>query len=492
MKKGVLLFIFFLLSGYAFFSVKTIEAASLTSVSNTITTSRPSASAPLNANQAASATQVTIVDNGSIYLASDSATFRQDTGETIDTGKNVASTSAAISGTRIIYFSNTVTNTHHKGDPVVVPVSAMHTISFRTISAVPTLGTITIAFPTLLANDSNNTASPSASTFQFNGLSDTNVKINGTSGANTFTGTYTNPTAGTSPTIQIALTGTTTIAASTTVTILLGCSSATGAACNTQIPTIINPTKTAAAGTADTWTMNITTRDVTNSTDLDTSRIKIGTIESVQVRASVDPTLTFSIAGIANNVAVNTGNTTGCTGLDTTNAGNASTATVIDLGTLGNTPTATGARVSNIAAQLLTVTTNASNGYSLTATSSGQLINPANGVAINSNTAPAVFPNGAPWFGIHPCGLDVTAATWNTTTQACNTYITGSADPICKYAWPTSATSVSLASDTSGPIGNTIVTGNGLTTVEYAAGIDASIPSGIYTTVITYVATPTF
>src|SRR3989344_1865548 len=180
---------------YVLFPVEKTNAATLANFSDTISTSRPSASTYLNANQAASATQVTVVDNGSIYLASDSATFRPDTGETIDIGKNVASMSAQIAGTpntRIVYFTNTVTNTHHAGDPVVVPITAMHTVKFTTIASVPTLGTITLTFPALTSGDANNAASPSATTFQLNnltgaaGTTTTNIVINGLSGAATF------------------------------------------------------------------------------------------------------------------------------------------------------------------------------------------------------------------------------------------------------------------------------------------------------------------
>lgn len=51
---------------------------------------------------------------------------------------------------------------------------------------------------------------------------------------------------------------------------------------------------------------------------------------------------------------------------------------------------------------------------------------------------------------------------------------------------------ITIASDTVGPIGNSLVAGNGLVSMSYAAGADAAVPPGQYTTVVTYVATPTF
>ncbi len=486
MKRSILslglIYIFILF----FLSAKTSYAATLASVSDTITTSRPSASAPLQTGNAANDTQVKILDNGSIFLASDSATFRPDTGETINTGVNVSSMSAQISGTpntRIVYFTNSngVVNTHHTGDPVVVPITAMHTISFRTVAAIPTSGKITITFPALTTGDANIAASPSATTFQLNALSDTNVKINGLSGAATFTGTYTNPSNGTSPTIALALTGTTTIAASTTVTILLGCSANSGASCTTQVPTIINPTKTQTAGTADSWALTITTTDVTNSIDLDTAKIRIGTVESVQVQATVDPTLTFTIASVADAGNVKAGNTTGCTTTDTTNTGIASTATTVNLGNLSS-------GAINLSAQLITISTNAQNGYSLTATSSGHLINPATGFWIADSTTPTVMTAGTPWFGFRPCGLNIVTSSPAWAASSTNT----GGGTGAKYAWPTQTSSLALASKSTGPIGNSITAGDGLVTIEYASTVDVTVPAGIYSSVITYVATPTF
>lgn len=453
------------------FLVKKSQAASLTSVSDTITTSRPSASSTLNANQAASATQVTIDDNGSIFLASDSAVLWNDTGETLNT-VTVASMSAAntpSSNQRIVYFNSTAANTHHAGDPITRATSTMHKVQFTAPNAIPSSGKIVITFP----GSAVNTASPSASTFSFNGLTTANAAANI---SYKLDGTATCTFAVSAP--AITCTTSAALAAATTITFLIGCadSSTNETACTTQSPRLINPTKSAAAGTADTWMLTIKTQD-SNSVDIDSGKTKIGTIESVQVSAQVDPTLTFTIAGINNATAINTGNTTGCTNTEATNAGNASTATTVGLGTLGSPQI-------NIAAQLLTITTNGINGYALTATSSGHLINPATGFWIIDSTTPTVMTAGTPWFGVHPCGLDVATGTWASGATG------GGAN--AKYGWPTQTTSVSLASDSTGPIGNSLTAGNGLVSVEYAATVDASIPSGAYLTVITYVATPVF
>jgi hypothetical protein len=278
------------------------------------------------------------------------------------------------------------------------------------------------------------------------------------------------------------------IAAGTTVSIHIGCTAQSGGTCTTQAPRLINPTKAATAGTADVWKVRVETQDASDAT-IDNATVSIGTIDSVEVRASVDPTLTFTIAGVSNGVDANTGNATGCLATEDTNAGNVSTATLVNLGVLANTPTAIDTQVGNVAAQLITISTNATGGYNLTATSSGQLQNFATGYAIDSVTTPAAFPNGLHYFGLNACGLDVSTGTWG--ANNCETEITGSSNA-CNYGWPTKTTAVTLATDASGPVGNAIAAGNGLTTVRYAAGVDARVPAGEYQTAVTYVATATF
>ncbi len=442
-----------------------VHAASLASPKDVISTSRPSASAPLASDQTANATQVTILDNKSFYLASDSAILQLDTGQTQNT-VNIASMSAAgtpSSGDRVLYFTNTAANTHHAGTSIVTNITALHTISFTTTTAIPLNGKIVITFP----GGASNIASPSATTFSFNNISTANLQ------ANNATCTWAVSAPSITCTVGGAITG------GTTVTILIGCSAQSGGACTTQVPTLINPTKTAAGGqgaattTADAWKISLQTQDASSVT-LDTATAAVGTIESVFITASIDPTLTFTIAA-----AINNGNTTGCTNSELTNSGTGATGTNINLGTISSATI-------RISAQTLTISTNAQNGYSLTATSSGHLINPANGNWVADSTTPAFMTAGTQWFGIHPCGVDVVTATWGSGATG------GGAN--AKYGWPTQTTSVSLATKASGPVGspNPGPTGAGIVSVEYAATVDVTVPAGTYQTYVTYVATPTF
>ena len=438
---------------------KTARAADLPGAKDTISTSRPSAAAPLAADLPANSSLFTFDDNGSKYLASDSAKFFPDTGETLET-QTVASSSS-----NTVYLATKTTSSHHKGSVVMVPVTATHTISFTTASLVPSNGLIKVIFP---VGNTTNAASPSASGFSFNGLSSNNLSISGaTCGSWTIT-----PASGlVQCNLNVAIT------APTAITITIGA--------GTSGPVLINPTKSATAGTADVWAIQLQTTENSGAV-IDSTRVRVGTIESVNVYATVDPTLTFVIQGINAGSSVNFGNNVGCGDTEPINTGINSTATDVNLGLLNSTKV-------SISAQLITVSTNGYSGYVLTATSSGHLIDPAIGYWIpdaqntptaNDTPAPVVLTAGTPAFGIHPCGLDVNGSTWGTGPTG------GGAG--AKYANPSPTYYYTLASDSTGPVGNAITPGNGLTSIAYAATVSIVVPAGNYRTAITYVATPSF
>lgn len=491
-RKLILSGVFFVL--FLILSARHSYAASLSNAKDTITTSRPSASAPLDANQAASDGQLTIKDNGSFYLASDSAILQADTGQTLNSVV-VASMSAAntpAANQRVVYLGSTPANTHHNGTAVIVPITAMHTISFTTATAIPIGGKIILTFP---GTTGVNTSSPSASTFSFNGM------VNGTSSISYkihASGTATCTTLVVSaPSITCTTTGAI-VPAGTAVTFLIGCADANTntATCTTQAQRLINPTKSAAAGVADIWKVAITTQD-SGSVTLDSSTIAIGTIESVTVRATVDPSLTFTITGLNNGDAANLSNA-GCSYADTMNSGLNSTSTEVNLGVLSNTP-AVNTLLRNVAGQRIDITTNGSNGYVLTATSSGHLVNPETGYFLNDSNGgtPLSFPASDDFFGLHACGDD---APTNYTESGggggidCDAQPSGSGGVTeCRYAWPTATTAITVASDATGPIGiGAGSNGDGVTSISYAAGVDAGVPPGQYRSIITYVATPAF
>lgn len=443
------------------FFIPEAQAASLANIKDIITTSRPSAASPLSANAAAGSGIISIFDNGSRYLASDSAKIiRNQDGAATNIDINVASQSANL---QTVYLgSNTSAFAGAGADVLIVPITAKHTVSFTTITSVPVGGHMYIIFP----GSNVNSASPSATAFAWNNLQDANVSASFSSG--TATCTITATVAGT---VDCEV-GTASVSPGTTVTIAIG----------STTPTLINPTKTATAGTADLWKIFIKTTDGSN--DLDIGSTKIGTIESVFVQATVEPTLTFTIAGVANNTNINT--IGACAGNITTNSGIPSTATDVNLGILGN------GYISR-SAQQLTVSTNAATGYVITATSSGQLKNPASGVIIldanggtsltaNDTPAPETMVAGTPAFGIHPCGGKSNINT--------NQWVVAGDISTAKFSNPWNTGTNTFYNTIASYSGGAVT--SDATAVLYAATISSTTPAGIYYTTLTYVATATF
>ncbi len=473
--------IFFLITG-AFF-IQKANAASLISVSDTLSTSRPSAATTLTADQAAGAGSVQVLDqNSTMFLASDSATLWPDTSETLNI-VNVASMSASAvpsAGNRIIYFTDTAANAHHLGDAITVAVTATHQIKFTPVTTIPSGGKIIITFP----GSGQNTASPSANGFSFNGESATPTDVQcypasacGGSIASNQLNTFTLTTNGI-------------ISGGTTVYVDIGCSAQTSGVCTTFAPRLINPTKTAAAGSADSWKVTIQTQD-NNSVDLDYGALKAATIESVTVQATVEPTITFTIAGITDGTTYNSVNSS-CGVTDKGNAGITPSATNVNLGLLSNTNI-------NTEGQTLTVSTNGSAGYVITATSSGHFINPSSGfwlpdanggsgLTANDTPTPGAITANTPAFGISPCGAHVPTSSpnWGGSTGQVNTG--GASTALFSNPWDsgTNGYYATIASYTGGPVSSD------QTVVRYAATINGTTPAGIYTTVLSYVATATF
>lgn len=507
-KKFLFVPLFLLVVG-VFFAPK--ANAALINVSDDISTSRPSASTYLTGDQTGPSNmgQVVVADNGSMFLASDAAVLRADTGQTQDV-VTVASMSAQQAGpTRYVYFTTLIPHAHHNGTNIINNITATHTILLTPGITIPINGKIVITFP----GAGSNIASPSATGFSFNGelatptditCWDTSQSTNGcTNGAG---GSFASNQANT---VTITL-GTAAISAGHTIIINIGCTSTnTAGVCTAQAPRFINPissyqancsnsgTGGASVCQADIWKLQVQTQDA-SSNGLESSRIAIGTINSVQVSASVEPTFTFKISGLgqATNWADSTLGSTTC-GVDYINTGFDTTATSVNLGTLNN------GNFSK-AAQLIDISTNGSYGYSLSATSSGHFINASSGNwlpdvnslaagvnGLTANDVPVPYgilragnASGSAYFGISPCGSDVPTMWGGANKSAINSNFSNPWNTINNDYADT------LASYTGGYVNDDQT--HGKTVVRYAASIAANTPAGIYTTVLTYVATASF
>jgi hypothetical protein len=476
------------------------HAFAIASVSDTLSTSRPSAAAPLDAAQAPNDAFVTVKDlpatlnNSALWMASDSA-FLMPNVLQIGQSAIVASMSAANTpgaNERRVYFTSGVSNVHSAGTIMITPVTSVHTIKFTTQAALSAGYKIQIVFP----GTGTNSASPSATGFAFNNeiAQPTDVTCRDITAGTDCTAAPTDYSSNQLNSYTISVGTGVTIATGHVVVLNIGCTArdATTGICTAAAPRLVNPTKGTGylglgTGTADNWKIQVSILD-TGSNPIETTKTVAATVESVQVQGIIEPYITFSIAGVPNGTTINNaGNNPGCTSnTDVTNTGIDSSSTFVNMGAMG-------AGIS-IAAQNLTITTNGTGGYVLTATSSGQFINPATGFAfldanisqggLTANDAPAAgfITAGNTSFGIHACGTDAMAA-WNTGTTG------GGAN--AKYAnpWNTGAHNyyATLASYGAG-----IPPSSRKTTVEYEATAATNVPAGTYTTALTYVATPAF
>jgi hypothetical protein len=490
-SKLFLLSLFLILVGL--FLAPQNKALAITAVSDTLSTSRPSAAAPIDVDQAANDAFVTVKDlpgtlnNSALWLASDSAFLMPDTGGQAGSTAIVASMSASNTpgaNQRRVYFTSGVANTHHVGTTMITPITSVHTIKFNTQTALSNNYKILITFP----GAGSNSASPSATGFAFNNeigvpvdttcydVSDSQVCGGSVASnqLNTFTFTV-------SPGV--------TIAAGKTVIINIGCTTQTAGICTAAAPRLVNPTKGTGylgggLGTADNWKILVSILD-TGSNPIETTKTVAATVESVQVQGIIEPYISFTIAGLNNGVQISTDNAS-CTGnTDKTNTGIDSKATFVNMGAIGGG--------FSLAAQDLTITTNGTSGYVLTSTSSGQFINPGTGFAFpdangqgglsaNDTPAPSFVTAGTTSFGIHACGADVATGTWGSNT-------TGGANNKYSNPWNVGVKNyyATLASYGAG-----IPPSSRVTTVEYEATAATNVPAGTYTTALTYVATPAF
>ena len=479
MRKVVsLVVILMVLTLVSSLGAKKAQALSLINASASATTSRNSPSSPLNSPDPLNigSSNVTVFNNVSTFLSSDSAKFFNN--GSFSENVTVATTSA---DKLTAFFTAPTLVKHDKASVLAVPITAMHTFAFTPQTAIPIGGKIIIAYPALAAGDTNQ-ASPSASSYTFNGLSNTtDIQMKTSLGAATCSWAITGTSAGSTPTLTCT-TATATIPAGATIWVFVGCTAATtsgaGGSCTTQKPLLINPTNSTTRGTATIKSVTVSTQDG-SSNILDQATLKLGSIESVFVVAHVDPTFTFVIDGVAASTSMNQVGTCGASYANiSTNASFASTPTEVNMGTI----TAAG---NTYAAQKMTVTSNTASGYSITATSSGFLLNPPNGsyivnaqgnVTANNTPAPAVISTGGGGgYGINPCDA----------SSRVNTTFWGQATP--NFANPSPQFYYTLVNYN----GSLPQSGDVIYSV-YGARAGNTTPPGDYWQVLTYTASVTF
>lgn len=260
------------------------------------------------------------------------------------------------------------------------------------------------------------------------------------------------------------------IAGASVVTIKVG-SNATGSGTGTI--RVNNPSKTAAAGTADINDIKI------SGTFGDTGSMLVATIEGVTVSVTVSESLTFTMAGVAS------GSCTGDTGTPTV-VDTSGSATTVPFGTVSSS------NAFFTACQLLSISTNASAGYVMTASENQSLL--AGSTTLDDTLCDATCSEttGTAWATATNNGLgfwcqEVTNTSCtdagDATTEHRQFACTG-ADAVCDPG-----TGVETAQNV---MQTAVPADNDQGRVHYKLSVGATQPAGIYSNTVTYIATPTF
>lgn len=353
-RKLVILLVIILQANYLyFFKLPTLipgETASFTNASDTLSNSRISYRAGVSAGSASSST-VTIDGSGNADNDTDHL-FPKDVvcfaGGNLDGCYTQSTYTVAniIDGTNFNFTPPLGGTALGANDYVIATQSSIHTIAFTLANTVPLNGDILITVPAVDANTITNDYFPDTNSsiatngFDLGGVGTGDISVSSSGCDNNWT--VADVTAGTSSTdhtIRIDR-ATNSCAASSTITVTVGDAS----------NKLINPapiTSGHTQGAADVYTINVATRDGTDST-IDQSNIKVAVIEGVFVSATVQETLSLTVAGVASSTSA-CGQTTDVT----------TTAMSVPWGTISSFG------AFQEAAQTVTVSTNADAGYSV-------------------------------------------------------------------------------------------------------------------------------
>jgi len=349
MKKPIklaLALIFFFL-GLGLVLPKDLTSANLTSVKDTLETSRLSYHGANASGITAGSSVIQIQTSG--YPSTSTANLFPgdvimftDTNNTYTVDQILSSNKFAISGTLAAADVDA-------GDEFIASRSATHTINLTTVSAVAN-GAIRVRIKAP-ASDYND-GLPDQDGFDFNSLTDSDVTCpTDTTGFDFVSGTATVSGGTNCPSgyhcFECRYSGTG--AASTSLSLTIGGSRE-----------LINPAPASShsEGTADTYAYIVENLD-SNDNVIDSTTGKVAVIESVRVTATVEPRLEFSVSGI-------TADSGSYCGVSRSSSSPDTTATAIPFGTVSIS-------AFTDAAQQLTVSTNAVGGYVVTAIENDQL-----------------------------------------------------------------------------------------------------------------------
>lgn len=331
---------------------KTASAANFTSASATLTNSRFSYKAGVLTGTSGNSV-VTIdgsgnADNNTNHLFPGDVVCFTDVGENGCIG-NKTYTVANIPSTTSINLTSPLTDTLLTDGYVIASASAALTLTFTTADVIPINGDLYITIPTVNTTGRTNDGIPdTAATTATNGFDQGKVVLGDiTAPATNCTqwGTIVVTSGDATNDLRIQIPkSTATCAASSALTVVIG-----------STHNLINPAPltTHTQGQADAYQINIKSRDSAGNT-IDQSDVMVAPVEGVLVSATVDETLSLTVAGI-------TADSGSYCGISRTASSPDTTATSIGWGTISPTYAA----ATHNTQQQVTVSTNAKSGYSV-------------------------------------------------------------------------------------------------------------------------------
>lgn len=465
-----------------------LESANLITVKDTLSTSRLSFHGRINSSgSVVGSSLVTIQTSTGLDSASEQAnsisTGPLRAQDSLTIGANTYTIVDIIDGDEFSVSPVLLAGDADNNDPIYLNVKPIHTITFTTPTAVANG-----FFQILLPADANaSTAYDGKADDQGFDMTTGGVTVSATDVGSTYdfvTGvsTRSGDTGCTAPAnyhcLEVHYSGVGAVSQAISITI--------GSGANTPIAPSTGTAHT--EGIADTYPVLIKNfgagANPNSASPIDSSSVRVAVIESVRVTATVDPTISFSIAGISANSGSYCGVTRDAASPD-------STATAVPFGSIANLETFYDA------VQNLTVTTNSASGYVVTGQQNDEMSRDGLGVTIipdTSGDATATYNNADDWetatnngFGYSLENVDAAAITfeWDGNAfQDCNSDITGD---FCsrQFAIGGSETAQTLFSSTT-------VASNENAYVCYRLSVDPTQAAGDYENQITYIATGTF
>jgi len=338
------------------FSPPSLQSATLTDASVTLSNSRLSYYAKVDGDHTAGLSTINIQTSSN----ADNDTNHLFPNDTVSVGPNGGLTVSTITDSDTFVLGSTLTVGASDGDAIYATQSGSVSVSFTLTSSIPADGYLRVTIPDPASNGNDgapDTAATSASNgWDLNSVSASDVSVSGGTGC-TWNATETvSAGSGSGHTIDAT---TTTSCTGGTVTMTID-----------SDPGLVNPappTSGHTQGISDSYQWTITTYDDDPSASgvaIDTVDVSVAPIEAVLVSATVDETLTFTVTGVTADSG-----TTGTCGITRTASSPDSTAYSIPWGTISTTYLA----ATHNASQLLEVDTNSGSGYAVTVIADDQM-----------------------------------------------------------------------------------------------------------------------